>query len=184
MLQIIDQRWRQHLVEMDYLREGIHLRGIAQTDPLVAWQREGFEMFGKLMDSIDDDYLRYVMHVQVVATPSRGARLRPGHLRGRGRPGAGSASLRRSGRRRAGDRLRAGGAGAAPQQRSAGSRAASVRRRANGDADRAAGAAGRLRLPADLADGPVVGGPPAKLGRNEPCWCGSGRKFKLCHGAS
>ena len=70
MLQIIDQRWRQHLVEMDYLREGIHLRGIAQTDPLVAWQREGFEMFGKLMDSIDDDYVRYVMHVQVLAEPA------------------------------------------------------------------------------------------------------------------
>ena len=70
MIQIIDQRWREHLVEMDYLNEGIHLRGIAQTDPLVAWQREGFEMFGKLMDSIDDDYLRYVMHVQVLAEPA------------------------------------------------------------------------------------------------------------------
>ncbi len=70
MIQIIDQRWREHLVELDYLNEGIHLRGIAQTDPLVAWQREGFEMFGKLMDSIDDDYLRYVMHVQVLAEPA------------------------------------------------------------------------------------------------------------------
>jgi preprotein translocase subunit SecA len=50
MLQIIDQRWRLHLSEMDHLREGIHLRGIAQTDPLVAWQREGFELFGKLME--------------------------------------------------------------------------------------------------------------------------------------
>ena len=63
MLQIIDQRWRQHLSEMDHLREGIHLRGIAQTDPLVAWQREGYELFGKLMETIDDDYLRYAMHV-------------------------------------------------------------------------------------------------------------------------
>ena len=71
---------------MDYLNEGIHLRGIAQTDPLVAWQREGFEMFGKLMDSIDDDYLRYVMHVQVIAAAARGSRLRPGGLRGRRRP--------------------------------------------------------------------------------------------------
>ena len=70
LIQIMDQRWREHLVEMDYLNEGIHLRGIAQTDPLVAWQREGFEMFGKLMDSIDDDYLRYVMHVQVLAAPA------------------------------------------------------------------------------------------------------------------
>ena len=66
MLQIIDQRWREHLSEMDYLREGINLRAMGQLDPLVAWQREGFQMFGQMMDAIDDDYLRYVMHVQVV----------------------------------------------------------------------------------------------------------------------
>ena len=70
MLQIIDQRWRDHLAEMDYLREGINLRAMGQQDPLVAWQREGFEMFGQMMDAIDDDYLRYVMHVQVVAEPA------------------------------------------------------------------------------------------------------------------
>ncbi len=67
MMQIIDQRWRDHLAEMDYLREGINLRAMGQQDPLVAWQREGFSIFGQMMDAIDDDYLRYVMHVQVVA---------------------------------------------------------------------------------------------------------------------
>jgi len=46
MLQVIDQRWRDHLAEMDYLREGINLRAMGQQDPLVAWQREGFSMFG------------------------------------------------------------------------------------------------------------------------------------------
>src|SRR5205807_8664355 len=66
MLQIIDQRWREHLAEMDYLREGINLRAMGQQDPLVAWQREGFSMFGQLMDAIDDDYLRYVLHVEVL----------------------------------------------------------------------------------------------------------------------
>ncbi len=66
MLQIIDQRWRMHLVEMDYLRHGIGLRGMAQQDPLVAFKREGFEMFGQLMDGIDDDYLQYVMHAQLI----------------------------------------------------------------------------------------------------------------------
>ena len=70
MLQIIDQRWREHLAEMDYLREGINLRAMGQQDPLVAWQREGFQMFGQMMDAIDDDYLRYVMHVQVVSQPA------------------------------------------------------------------------------------------------------------------
>ena len=66
MLQIIDQRWREHLAEMDYLREGINLRAMGQQDPLVAWQREGFSMFGQLMDAIDDDYLRYVLHVEAI----------------------------------------------------------------------------------------------------------------------
>src|SRR5262245_59604375 len=49
MLKIIDQRWREHLYEMDYLQEGINLRAMGQKDPLVEWQREGYEMFGKLM---------------------------------------------------------------------------------------------------------------------------------------
>ncbi len=66
MLQIIDQKWRDHLYEMDYLHEGIHLRGLGQKDPLVEWQREGFSMFGQMMDSIADDYVKYLMHVQVV----------------------------------------------------------------------------------------------------------------------
>src|SRR6202034_3719770 len=67
MLQIIDQRWREHLAEMDYLREGINLRAMGQQDPLVAWQREGFSMFGQLMDAIDDDHLRYVLPVEALA---------------------------------------------------------------------------------------------------------------------
>src|SRR5579875_3092592 len=70
MLQIIDARWREHLAEMDYLREGINLRAMGQQDPLVAWQREGFEMFGQLIDAIDDDYLRYILHVQAVVEPA------------------------------------------------------------------------------------------------------------------
>ncbi len=70
MLQIIDQRWQDHLAEMDYLREGINLRAMGNQDPLVAYQRDGFEMFGKLMDGINDDYLRYVFHVQVLTEPA------------------------------------------------------------------------------------------------------------------
>ena len=57
MLQLIDQKWREHLSEMDYLREGINLRAMGQQDPLVAWQRDGYEMFGQLMSGIDDDYV-------------------------------------------------------------------------------------------------------------------------------
>ena len=74
MLRIIDQRWREHLYEMDYLQEGINLRAMGQKDPLVEWQREGFEMFGAMMKGIAQDFVRYVMHVQVVQQ-----RRRPAH---------------------------------------------------------------------------------------------------------
>ena len=66
MLRIIDQRWREHLEEMDYLKEGINLRAMGQKDPLTEWQREGYEMFGAMMKAIAQDFVRYVMHVQVV----------------------------------------------------------------------------------------------------------------------
>jgi preprotein translocase subunit SecA len=66
MLRIIDQRWREHLEEMDYLQEGINLRAMGQKDPLTEWQREGFEMFGALMKGVAQDFVKYVMHVQVV----------------------------------------------------------------------------------------------------------------------
>jgi preprotein translocase subunit SecA len=72
MLRIIDTRWREHLYEMDYLQEGINLRAMGQRDPLTEWQREGFEMFGQMMQGIAQDLLRYVMHVQVeVSEPAQ-----------------------------------------------------------------------------------------------------------------
>ena len=69
MLRIIDQRWREHLYEMDYLQEGINLRAMGQKDPLVEWQREGYSMFSEMMHGIAQDFVRYVMHVQVVVNP-------------------------------------------------------------------------------------------------------------------
>lgn len=59
MLRIIDQRWREHLEEMDYLQEGINLRAIGQKDPLSEWQREGFEMFGTMMKGIAQDFVNH-----------------------------------------------------------------------------------------------------------------------------
>jgi preprotein translocase subunit SecA len=192
LIQIIDQRWREHLVEMDYLNEGIHLRGIAQTDPLVAWQREGFEMFGKLMESIDDDYLRYVMHVEVLAAPADDPDFAQAAFMAADDPagglgpvpsqpaelGDGSGEADATGTRAV--------VGAAPQREvtPAGSPGVSTRPRRDGDS----GATPVLRSSESGRITPTgaraAGGPPAKIGRNEPCWCGSGRKFKLCHGAS
>ncbi len=65
LLQIIDERWREHLFDMDYLREGIHLRGFAQIDPLVAYKNEAFTLFGDLMNSVWADYARMIFNVQV-----------------------------------------------------------------------------------------------------------------------
>jgi preprotein translocase subunit SecA len=67
MLQILDQRWRDHLSDMDYLRDGIHLRQTAQQDPLNAWQKEGYLMFEHLLDAVDIDYVRYITHVEATA---------------------------------------------------------------------------------------------------------------------
>ena len=65
LLQIIDERWREHLHDMDYLREGIHLRGFAQIEPLVAYKNEGFEMFTELMNNIWEEFARYIFNVEV-----------------------------------------------------------------------------------------------------------------------
>ena len=69
-LQIMDARWRDHLAEMDNLKDGIHLRWTVQADPLNAWQQEGYSMFGQLMEVIDNDYLRYILHVEAVQAPA------------------------------------------------------------------------------------------------------------------
>ena len=71
LLQIIDNRWREHLYEMDYLREGIHLRGFAQIDPLVAYKNEGYTMFQELMDSIWEEFARVIFHVEVNIEPAQ-----------------------------------------------------------------------------------------------------------------
>src|SRR5207244_5268313 len=76
MLSIIDQRWREHLYEMDYLQEGINLRAMGQRDPLVEWQREGYDMFSQMIDAIADDFVKYVMHLDVVVEQAEGPVLR------------------------------------------------------------------------------------------------------------
>jgi len=231
MLQIIDQRWREHLSEMDYLREGIHLRGLAQQDPLVAWQREGYEMFQALVAAIDDDYLRYVMHLEVLETPDAlpdlggatyfAAEDPVAEMAGAmaGGEAAGSSGVADLSRQMAARALPLGPAGRPGPSAPGSSGGASVPDRIDGAVagggsepgvgDRAANSGGSVRPPVGgvrprpRGSGPRPGGPvgpgparpgsgqPAgsraggpKLGRNEPCWCGSGKKFKLCHGAS
>ena len=123
VLSIIDNKWREHLAEMDYLRSGIGLRAMGQRDPLVEYQREAYDMFADLVDSVKRDTVRYLFHVQVVQpAPRAPVRSAP-----------------------------------AAAQVAAG----------------AASAGGVATMPVSVD----------KVGRNDPCPCGSGKKFKKCHGA-
>ena len=72
LLQVIDNRWREHLYDMDYLREGIHLRGFAQIDPLVAYKNEGFAMFEELMHSIWEEFSKLVFNAEIEIDPAQG----------------------------------------------------------------------------------------------------------------
>ncbi|HYF45810.1 MAG TPA: SEC-C metal-binding domain-containing protein, partial [Acidimicrobiales bacterium] len=150
MLRIIDQKWREHLADMDYLRDGINLRAMGQKDPLNEWQREGYEFFESMMKSIAQDFVRYLMHikVQVEEAPVREEpALRDVQTSGPEDPVQGSSAIR------------AGGAAVAP-----------------------AGPADRPEPVEEPANVPVTKSEWDKTGRNEPCPCGSGKKYKLCHG--
>jgi preprotein translocase subunit SecA len=173
LLQIIDNRWREHLYEMDYMREGIHLRGFAQIDPLVAYKNEGFTMFRELMNSIWEEYARVIFHVEVniEAPPVEEPVAEPAEVAYSGGTQEQPSALYDAGR------AEAAGAGAS-----------------------AAGAVGGSPIPGVMPEPPVPvpvasgdgdGVNPAtkvksereKIGRNDPCWCGSGKKYKRCHGA-
>jgi len=182
MLQIIDQHWREHLAEMDYLREGINLRAMGQQDPLVAWQKDGFEMFGRMMDSIDDDYLRYVMHVQVVGEPVAEPDLSQASYQAPADPSQASLieAVRAAADAGMGDMPLPTGNGEATPAAAA---AVATAGRAPGPGPaQPAVASGSRSAPGRGASGAPRQG--EKLGRNAPCWCGSGKKYKLCHGAS
>ena len=167
MLQIIDQRWQDHLAEMDYLREGINLRAMGNQDPLVAYQREGFDMFGKLMDGINDDYLRYVFHVQVLTEPAAEPDLDRANYIAADDPVQGDGGIA------------AAFAAASPAEIE---QAAATAGLAGGNGTQA-GVTTRLADDGETQL-PIVKSEREKLGRNEPCWCGSGKKFKLCHGVN
>jgi preprotein translocase subunit SecA len=156
LLQIIDQRWREHLYDMDYLREGIHLRGFAQIEPLVAYKNEAFTLFRDLMNTIWADFARMIYNVEVEVTPEEDP---AGALPANGQARNGGATLQYSG-------------GILDDQPSA----------YGGDTgaygvDAEDPAAGPTTVQQRRVDSNEA------LGRNDPCWCGSGKKFKKCHGA-
>jgi len=130
LLNILDTRWREHLYEMDYLQEGIHLRSYAQKDPITEYRREAFEMFEELTATIRSEFARYIYRVELV---------RPQE----------------------------------PQRRVAAPKVNRVRE-GRGDEEEAAGGSQAANPNQVISD---------KVPRNAPCPCGSGRKYKKCHGA-
>jgi preprotein translocase subunit SecA len=160
LLQIIDERWREHLFDMDYLREGIHLRGFAQIDPLVAYKNEAFTLFGDLMNSVWTDYARMIFNVQVNVEGQNGGGEEPSF--------AAAGSSTRAGRVSYSGGHSAAGAGALAAAAAA--------------AGQAYGEDGEELEAVPVVEQRVVD-EEHQVGRNDPCWCGSGKKFKKCHGS-
>jgi len=163
LLQIIDERWREHLYDVDYLREGIHLRGFAQLDPLVAYQNEAFDLFSDLMTTIWADFARMIFHVEVqLEAPNGGEPPPPAPPLAPYKPGGSStrpASVSySSGASVTPSALAAAGAANVPVEPQ--------------QAEESLPHVEQRRVATD-----------EQVGRNDPCWCGSGKKFKRCHGA-
>ena len=161
LLQVIDNRWREHLFDMDYLREGIHLRGFAQIDPLVAYKNEGFSMFETLMHSIWDEFGKLVFRAEIEVDPAESGpvAVAEGPLAGEFDYSGGTLEAQPS----------------ALQQVATGAASAV-------DVG-AAEAAGVGNGGGEVVETVVKDEREKDIGRNDPCWCGSGKKFKKCHGA-
>ncbi|HEY8304054.1 MAG TPA: preprotein translocase subunit SecA [Solirubrobacteraceae bacterium] len=166
ILQIIDERWREHLYDMDYLREGIHLRGFAQIDPLVAYKNEAFTLFGDLMNSVWTDFTRMIFNVQVNVDG-------PSTANGTAQPPAFAAS---------GNSTRAGRVSYSGGSSAMGAGALAAAAAAAGPGGAAYDGEGEPTQALPVVEQRVTDSE-HELGRNDPCWCGSGRKFKRCHGA-
>jgi len=159
MLSVLDTQWKDHLLSMDHLKEGINLRGYGQHDPLVEYKRESFDMFENMMQRSQEDAVRYLFHMQIVEGTSP-------------QPAAAAAAEGN------GDQQQAP---PPPRKRASTSMddlEAQFQRRKKKELEQArmAGSNG------NTAPQQVVRGQ-AKVGRNDPCPCGSGKKYKKCHGA-
>jgi preprotein translocase subunit SecA len=166
LLNIIDQRWREHLYDMDYLREGIHLRGFAQIDPLVAYKNEAYELFRDLMGTIWSDFARMVFNVPVEIEQAGDGEGGPEGIVPDQRSAPGASTTQ--------GRVTYSGGG--PAQPSALAAAAA----ASGGQAAAYAEEEELQMPAPVEQRRVD--PDQQIGRNDPCWCGSGQKYKKCHG--
>ena len=170
-ISMLDNKWREHLYEMDYLREGIALRGYGQRDPEVEYKREGYDMFQTMLTNAKEEFVRYMFHVQVVEdTPGIQA------------PVLTSAATQ--------DSILGADPVPAPVAATPAPDKAPVPALAGARSGPSPAPQGTRQASAPLSRAVASAGPPAggavtyeKVGRNEPCPCGSGVKYKKCHGS-
>jgi preprotein translocase subunit SecA len=161
ILQVVDTRWREHLENMDYMREGVHLRAMAQKDPLVEYTAEGHSMFEELNGAIREEVILHLFHAQLQPEDA--------------------AELQAAQEAQAVD----GGGLAYEHEALAGAQAIGAAATGDGSGNGAGVTAGAI----SAGGGSVatatqrVVADRDKIGRNDPCWCGSGKKYKKCHGA-
>ena len=179
MLQVIDDQWKDHLLSMDHLKEGIHLRGYGQKDPLVEYKKESFILFQDMMDRIEDETLRYLFFLQVSRGDDAGISGRPAPVLPF--PMDEDGDEEEEGDEEGGEEAQHATV-AEQQKRAAQSAVQDMTKKLQRDKDK------------ELAGLQLVGGDGSavakkqvinsdKVGRNDPCPCGSGKKYKKCHGA-
>ena len=163
MLQIVDQQWKDHLYSLDHLKEGIGLRGYGQRDPLVEYKKESYGLFQDMKGRIEEEIVRYLFWLRPVLNEEQAPRQAPRRAPQQitmNHPSAEPVPAFAGGGR-AGGGGSGGGAGMP-----AGARRAPVPARTGGD---------------DVVK--TIKREEPKVGRNDPCPCGSGKKYKKCHGA-
>ena len=197
LLSVLDRKWREHLYEMDYLREGIYLRAYSQRDPLVEYQREGFEMFAAMMDGIKEESVGFLFNLEVSVEDEDGDGEEELEIEEPLRrvipdiPPSGTDDVD------ADDPMVASGPAEQPNEELESPAAAFVRQPQATRAQIRAKGLQENRQPQNLSySAPSEGGeaevkgttvtadddPFAKVGRNAQCPCGSGKKYKMCHG--
>jgi preprotein translocase subunit SecA len=207
LLSVLDRKWREHLYEMDYLRAGIHLRAMANRDPVVEYQREGFDMFRAMLDGIKEESVGFLFNLEVKTKEEEAAEAKA--KQDEAEAAALAAAKEGTARvlaRQAAAAGNGGGASAAARRSTAPSAvaAAPVAPKPSGTGpqlavkglDEPRRAAEQLQYSAPTLDSSAKDGGSAKAAktatvtgskepaRNAPCPCGSGKKYKFCHGAA
>jgi preprotein translocase subunit SecA len=166
ILDVVDSQWKDHLLSLDHLKEAIGLRGYAQKDPLVEFKKEAFVLFEDMMARIDNETVRYLFHVQVQVEgqPPQGGEQPQTPSPAAPRPMAAAASA-------------AARVADAPAQLPSFARAMERKQERQEKELQYQTGAGQAEAPKPVRAG-------AKVGRNDPCPCGSGKKYKKCHGTN